>query len=859
MAFVTTITDYVRARYPFRFNSIRDADHNGCKLPSRTLLPFMRLGLPLRNLIRELVAVALAAEIAFGLAGLSVQAQCPPDSSGDSITCGLPHDTPAGRQSQPPVNSFASSKTGSFNSERLTDDSGVADTPKTMENQRESRLNSKTRKRLLTTTHEEQTEFQKFVAASTGRALPIYGSNLFGETGVDFGSLEEAPAPPEMIVGPSDELRLRIWGQVNFSVTLRVNREGEIYVPKVGTVRIAGLRFADVPAHVRQAMDRVYRNYDLSVEAGQLHSIQIYVTGFAQMPGEHTISALSTLVNAIFATGGPSAGGSMRHVLVRRNGALVADFDLYDLLIRGDKSGDTQLQSGDVLYIPSAGSQIAILGSVRQQAIFELQGKETVGQVLEIAGGKTALASNAQITIERIDDHVHRRAIQVPSDSTGLSFGMQDGDMLRVDSILPAYYETVTLRGAVANPGHFSWHPGMHLSDLMPDRDALVRRDYWWRRAQLGSPGPEFIVLGAKPTPGATNADPTLASAESVRLPEQTPSASEQSQSAWEHNQSTSEPYQQPLPGPEETLQSPLFQTNWNYAAVERLDNATMQTTLIPFNIGKLVLDHDLSNDMTLMPGDVVTVFTQKDIRVPLKEQTKYVTLEGEIVHPGVYSVSQSDTLASVVERAGGFTGEAYLYAAIFTRKSTMASEAEHLTQFVDEAERQVLHSSMAGAGAGNPQLLTMNRELVSRLRAVHATGRIVLNLQADGNGNYALPTMHMEDGDRLYVPSMPETVQVLGAVFNPHAFLFRRGAKAPEYLHLAGGPNRDADRKHIFVVHADGTLDDAIERAWLHPGDSIVIPEKRLRLSTLAEVLAWTQALSQVSVPAATTTAQVR
>jgi protein involved in polysaccharide export with SLBB domain len=288
-----------------------------------------------------------------------------------------------------------------------------------------------------------------------------------------------------------------------------------------------------------------------------------------------------------------------------------------------------------------------------------------------------------------------------------------------------------------------------------------------------------------------------------------------------------------------------------------------MKTRLIPFNVGKLVLDHDLSFDMNLLPGDVVTIFTESDIHVPLREQTKYVTLEGEFVHPGVYSVAPDETLQTIVERAGGLTKDAYLYASMFTRKSTQRIEAQQLNEAADRLEHQLLRKTVSSvASESTPQVLSANRELVARLRNVHPSGRIVLNIRFDSSNAPQFPDIHLEDGDRLAVPSTPETVQVQGEVFNPHAFVFHLGGTASEYLKLAGGPTRDADRRQIFVLRADGTVTHQSGSSLfskrtgeivLHPGDSVVVPERFLQMSRIAEMLAWTGALSQASTPALT------
>ncbi len=682
-------------------------------------------------------------------------------------------------------------------------------------------------------------EFQRFVSATTGQTLVIFGADLFNAMPVSFGPLDHGPAPAEMIVGADDELRIRIWGQVNFSADLRVSREGEIYIPKIGAVHLAGLPFSEVSAHLREAVDRVYRNYELSVDMGEIHSIQIYIAGRARRPGEYTVSALSTLVDAVFSSGGPSPAGSMRHILLKRAGKVVADFDLYALLVSGDKTGDMQLAAGDVLFIPPAGPQVALLGSVRQSAIFELRGAESVGNLVDTAGGMTALATDAHLSLERIQNR-HRTAFELAADSEGLATLLVDGDIVRIDPILPDDRQTVTLRGAVANPGRFRWHEGMRLSELMPERDALVKRNYWWHRAQLGLPAPEFTSLAASGSgiPQATSVVAASTSASSQTTPISVGDAS--------------------------------AETNWNSAVVERLDPATMTTKLLSFGLGRLVLEHDASQDLTLMPGDVVTIFSQADIQIPIREQTKYVTLQGEFVHPGVYSAGPGETLRSVVARAGGVTPQAYLYAASFTRRSTQALEQKQLDDFADQLEHQLLrHSAAPGVGGGSApgqQIAELNRELIARLRSARATGRIVLNMKSDRAGNYELPDMHLEDGDEIVVSFTPETIGVEGAVYNPHAFLFESDATVGKYLRLAGGTNRDADRKRILVLRADGTvisrdsnpspLARGFDSLTLHPGDSILVPEKNLKLSPMNLALLWTQALSQSSMSAIETNA---
>jgi protein involved in polysaccharide export with SLBB domain len=322
---------------------------------------------------------------------------------------------------------------------------------------------------------------------------------------------------------------------------------------------------------------------------------------------------------------------------------------------------------------------------------------------------------------------------------------------------------------------------------------------------------------------------------------------------------------------------SPGAQTDWNFALIERLNPATMVTSLLPFNLGRLVLDHDASQDLELEPGDVITVFSQQDVHPPIDEQTKYVRLEGEFVHAGIYSVVPGETLRSLVARAGGLTGKAYLYGAEFTRKSTQALEQQRLGEITDRLEHQLLRNSIkmdtvgnVAAAAGNSmqngdrgeQLSSANREMIERLRRLRSSGRIVLNLHPHSAGENLLPETPLEDGDTLFVPSMPATVQVMGAVLNQSAFLYRSGAHESDYLRLAGGLNRDADRGQAFVLRADGSVtghgagssifSSGFDNLRLYPGDTIVVPEKNIGSGVLRSFMAWSQILSQLGLGAA-------
>lgn len=752
---------------------------------------------------------------------------------------------------------------------------------------------------------EPLTEFQKFVASTTNSILPVYGADLFRHIPSTFAPVDLAPVPADYVIGPGDELRIRIWGQVSMQSNVRVDRSGEIYLPQVGQVHVAGLAFSDLDGHLRQAVGRVYRNFDLTVDVGQIRAIQVYVAGEAGRPGVYTVSSLSTLVDALFASGGPSVEGSMRAIELRRGGAVVTRFDLYDLLIRGDKTKDAKLLAGDVIFIPPAGPQAAVFGSVRNPAIYELRPNETLAEVLADAGGVSAVAAEARVSIERIDEHRDRLALEAAYDPAGLATALADGDMVRVYSIVPKYQKTVTLRGNTANPGRFAWHDGMRVSELIPDKESLLTRDYWWRRAQLGLPAPEF-----EPVPGFADlrqpADsypvpisPVAPQQELGGLPgsegsgpegnldllDQQSSNMQKAQSSLGQNsrlsaqqragsaplasQEVASPTQASLTAKRTDVRLTAPEIDWDYAVIERLDPDTLKTELLPFDLGRLLLQHDATQDLALQPGDVVTVFSQADINIPVAEQTKLVRLEGEFLHAGVYSVQPGETLRHLVERAGGLTTNAYLYASEFTRASTRAVQQARIDEYVQSLSLSIERSVVGLASSPTTQGLAESsaaqggeQNLLSSLRQIRATGRVVLPLQSISSGVDSLPNIALEDGDRFVVPHVPSTVNVVGAVYDQNSFLYAERSPAGAYLRQAGGLNRDADRRHEFIIRADGEVvsHDTSNGLWgsefnqlhIYPGDTIVVPEKILKPSALYGVMNWSQMFSQFALGAA-------
>ncbi len=677
------------------------------------------------------------------------------------------------------------------------------------------------------------TEFQEFVASSVGRWLPIYGHSLFDRVPTTFAPVDRIPVTGDYLIGPGDQILIRAWGQIDLDAKLVVDRNGAVFLPKVGALSVAGLKYQQLPEYFRSAIGRVFRNFDLTVSLGQLRSIQVFVVGQARRPGSYTVSSLSTLVNALFASGGPSTTGSMRRIQLKRDNRVVTEFDFYDLLLKGDKSQDARLLPGDVIYIPPAGPSIAVAGSVNAPAIYELREGAKLSGAIEMAGGLATTADGQKAVVERIDNHDTRRVEEFPLDGEGLARTLQDGDVVRIFSLSPRFQNAVTLRGNVAHPGRVAWHSGMRLKDVIPNQEALITREYWRASNSVANRG-EKADAGFDGRPGSAKAATEVTTAKL-------------------RNQ----------------IARDAPEINWDYAVIQRLNPRDLTTLLIPFNLGKLVLEGDEANNLELEPGDAITIFSQNDLAVPLEKQSKFVRLEGEFQAAGVYQAEAGETVRHLVARVGGFTKNAYLYGAEFTRESVRADQQKGLDQMIEKLEEDITRNALAPSTAASPEdaaedraKLEAQRQLVGKLRDVKASGRVVLDLQPDSTQVGDLPEIALEDGDRFVVPYRPATIEMLGAVYNKNSFLYRREARVDDYLRRAGGPTRDADTGRMFVIRADGSIlsKQSVKGLWnggfaalrLMPGDAIVVPERLSHGSFFRGLRDWSQVFAQFALGAA-------
>jgi protein involved in polysaccharide export with SLBB domain len=326
-------------------------------------------------------------------------------------------------------------------------------------------------------------EFERFVERATGRKLLRFGSDLLLPSNRDYATPATATVPPSYVLNVGDTIAISMTGSIEGSVQREIDTNGRIFLPRVGSVRLAGVRYGDLRDTISRAIGTKFRNFTVNVGIESLRGVRVYVTGFANNPGAYTVSSLSTLVNAVLAAGGPSAGGSFRSVKLYRNNEQVSDFDLYQLILRGDRTGDTVLQNEDVLFIPPVGPQAAVTGSVNNEAIFELRSGETLQGLLEFAGGTNTLADQSRLLLYRLSNYDTVGAVPIER-AQAASTPARDGDIVQLlsegtlqRSVL-RQSAVVRIEGEVNAPGNYYVPANTPLSEVLARAGGLTSRAY---------------------------------------------------------------------------------------------------------------------------------------------------------------------------------------------------------------------------------------------------------------------------------------------------------------------------------------------------------------------------------------------
>jgi protein involved in polysaccharide export with SLBB domain len=726
------------------------------------------------------------------------------------------------------------------------------------------------------------------------RDLRQFGYDFFKNSSQLTGSFDTLPAGGDYIIGPGDALQLNLWGSLNARHELTVDRQGEIMIPRVGSVKVWGLTYDQSREVVNKAIGRYFKNYEFSMTLGRLRSIQVYVVGEVEAPGSYPVSSLSTVINALSAAGGPTRNGSLRSIKVTRPGQTPQEVDLYDMFLTGDRSKDARLQNGDTVFVPVIGPVAAVAGEVRRPAIYEIKGAATLPELLKMAGGVTASGYIGRIQVERLANNSARVVLDYePKDGTldGAlgTIQVQDRDMVKVFPVQGATRQIVSLKGNVLRPGEYQYRKGMRLADLLSGYQELLPESYLEsvEITRLAPPDFHRELLTANLRRALAGGE-----ADNILLQEQD---SVKVFSRWEMEEKPRVSVNGAVVNPGTYDFFPgMTVRDLITAAGSPKRNAFLETgelsrivivgdkanpSRISLDLAK-ALAGDPQHNLPLQTDDVLIVRSVTDW---FDASDKFIKLKGEVRFPGVYSVGRGEKLSSVIARAGGYTERAYLRGAKFIRRSVRETQQKRMDEIVARTEKQVLskQAALAQLSASREEIDATKSSLENLMKGIElaktmkAEGRVVIRLAELDELRKSGSDVVVEGGDELEIPVRPSVVLVMGFVYNPISFVYEpQSSDLGSYLKKAGGPTNDADEAEMYVIKADGTVfsrqqssfglhwsDDA--RRWtfgnsfttsaLEPGDALVVPQKIERIAWMREIKDITQILANVALTAGT------
>ena len=698
-----------------------------------------------------------------------------------------------------------------------------------------------------------------------------FGLELFDREISTFAPVDDMPAPDSYRVGPGDSINVYMYGNEEADLALSVNRDGLLVLPRLGPISVVGLTFEQVKELIDAKVASQLVGTTAVVSLGKLRSIGVVLAGEVVSPGSYSVSGLSTVLQVLYQAGGIAEIGSLRNIQVKRSGKTVAAFDAYDLLLRGDASGDIRLASGDTVFVPTVERLVTIDGEVKRPAVYEVSETDTLSDLIKMAGGVSSAGYSKAVSIQRRSTQTSSMIrLQVDlNDEADLKTTFEDGDKLSIASIKEEFANQILLRGAVARPGGYAWFEGQRVSDLISsyDEDLLVEADLssalLVRRTGEGleietlaldlrevilNPGSALdlelrpldeVFVFALPYLDANYQQLVDASFESGEASEaeETVSSVTPDQEKFESRRDLIKEVVFRLEAQAETPTQrsvvmisgdvrlpgkyPLLANRSLDALIALSGGFESSAFLSSAEITRLSFSEDGNAEMTsiqisLRGGSqkdedfLLEPLDQVHIkRIPNWSYGDSVTLTGSVMFPGQYPIVPGEKLSSVLSRAGGLADNAFPEGAVLSKVEARKREREQLQRLVLEIQRASLVQSQTReqAGAANAGGTQDELEILDELLKKGATGRVVIDLPAILAGDFDAD-VQLGPGDSLFIPQFDNTITVTGEVRQPGTFRYDSSRGLEDYIDMAAGVSVRGDRKETYVIRANGSVD---------------------------------------------------
>jgi protein involved in polysaccharide export with SLBB domain len=663
----------------------------------------------------------------------------------------------------------------------------------------------------------------------------IFGQDLFKNTGTTFEPNLRLPTPKNYVIGASDQLIIDIYGYSEANYQLTVSSDGNITIPYAGVIPVGGQTIESATARIKSKLSKVYAdlntgNTKINISLGSIRSIRVIVNGEVIKPGTYTLPSLATVFNALYSSGGPTDNGSFRSIEIIRGGKKISTLDVYDFLINGDLKNNIVLNDQDIINVPPYQKRVEVIGEVKRPAIYELKGKETLNKLLAFASGFTENAYQARIKVLK-NTFTERKINDVVADQFA-SYIPESGDKYFIDPILDRFENRVSITGAVFRPGEYELEPGLTLKGLLKKangvtEDAFLSRGYITRlTSDLNT---ELVSFDVKKIINGQAVDIPLKREDAVSISSIFDLKEEYKvQINGEVRFPGQFPYAENMSLEELIIKAGGFTESAIPQRVEisrRIKNsdASSKTSQIA-QVFQADVNSDLSTTaakFVLQPFDIVSIRSS-----PGYEVQKQISITGEVIYPGNYSViKKNERISDVIKRAGGITGLAFAEGASLKRVGDQNSKLEKEIEQQKLAQLQKLQADAAND--------TTSTTLVDQSIRNNFVGINLPEIMANPGG---VNDLFLEDGDVLFVPKQLQTVKVNGEVLSPVTVIYENKKSFREYIDNAGGFSEKALRKRSYIVYANGMVKSTHKFLFFNTypkvkqGAEIFVPTKEVK-----------------------------
>ncbi len=674
----------------------------------------------------------------------------------------------------------------------------------------------------------------------------VFGFDFFQNPKISFAPNVNMPTPENYIVGTGDELIIDVWGAAENSFSQKIDNQGNINLNMIGKIRVGGLNFNEVKTKINSALRQIYSGISASegsynkvytsVSIGNVRTVKVNIIGEVQVPGTYSLNALSTLLNALYACGGPTETGSFRDIQLIRNGNKIATFDVYNFLLKGSQEGNLNLNDQDIIIVPPYKNQVEVKGNVKREGFYEIKDNENLATLIDFFGGFKANAYKDNLVIERIVGA--KREVKEVSYSQANTFIMKSGDKLTVQKLSDIYHNKISIGGAVYQPGNYAYTEGMSALDLINraagvlDQAHLERGLLFRTTNRVDKQTLNFSVkdlLDKKINlPLQANDSLFIFSNDNIKNKQFV-----RIEGAVKNPKSV--PFMEGLKAEDLIIMAGGFIEGADASTIHLSRQVNDENFKTISEVQHISLSPDLkvsSGSVTLQPNDIITVRYQKGYSAQ-----QLIKIEGEISFPGHYSIlTKDERISDFIERAGGITPYAYLKGATLIRKIKDLSDKEQIKQ-LQELNNATNEIKIEKIGNDNEY-------------------RVGINLEKIMKNKNSYQNLILKNEDILIIPSEKQTVEVKGLVLAPSLVQYEKGKTLKSYVNNAGGFANNARKRAAYVMYANGSVEGTRNFLFfksypkIEPGSIIIIPEKpeRKSLST-TETISITTALTTLMI----------